>query len=257
MRSKDWKRNAMNLWWHCHGAWWWWASGVWEASELCPTLRVIPGSPLAFHRRWTSELPQVALTHQCASACVSPTAEVCTESAADGQECVKVCACMYDRVLQGTKGIWDNAFSVSRRTMWSGEGFPSRPLKHALFASAQPTALTRNTGSRARAPTARCACVFMLRDLNSPAFLQGYLIEAYFFWPPIAFPEAFMAAHHMLLWNNNKADLGAAAVVNGVEQSGRRIQERYHYIDELNSFPSHGKIRIDKQMLRGPQASTT
>lgn len=41
----------------------------------------------------------------------------------------------------------------------------------------------------------------------------------------------------MLLWNNNKADLRAAAVVNGVEQSNQRIQERYHYIDECNSFP--------------------
>lgn len=83
----------------------------------------------------------------------------------------------------------------------------------------------------------RCACVFILQDLNSPAFLQGYLIEAYFFWPPTAFLEAFMAAHHMLPWNNNKADLRAAAVVNGVEQSNQRIQERYLYIDECNSFP--------------------
>lgn len=92
--------------------WWWWASGVWEVSEFCPTLKAIPGSPLAFHRRWTSELPQVALTHQCASVCVSPTAEVCIESAADSQECVKVCACMCDRVLEAQR-VYETMLLVS------------------------------------------------------------------------------------------------------------------------------------------------
>lgn len=87
-------------------------AGVWEVSEFCPTLKVIPGSPMAFHRRWTSELPQVALTHQCASVCVSPTAKVCIESAADSQECVKVCACMCDRVLEAQR-VYETMLLVS------------------------------------------------------------------------------------------------------------------------------------------------
>lgn len=54
--------------------------------------------------------------------------------------CVPVWPC-----LTGTKGIWDNAFSVLRRTMWSSKGFPSHLLKHTtLVAYVQLTALTWN-----------------------------------------------------------------------------------------------------------------
>lgn len=163
MRSEDWKRNAMNLWWHCHGAWWW-ASGVWEVSDFCPTLKVIPGSPLAFHRRWTSELPQVALTHQCASVCVCVTHEggmhriCCWQPGMCQGVCVHVWPC-----LTGTKGIWDNAFSVLQRTMCSSKGFLSRLLKHTLLAYVQLTVLRWNMSLCACTNNALCMCIYVAR----------------------------------------------------------------------------------------------
>lgn len=72
--------------------------------------------------------------------------------------CVHVWPC-----LTGTKGIWDNAFSVLRRTMWSSKGFPSRLLKHTLLAYVQLTALTWNMSLWARTNNALCMCIYVAR----------------------------------------------------------------------------------------------
>lgn len=59
------------------------AGGSGNIPSWVPHSKLFLGLPFTFHRGWTAELPQVAFTRLCTYSvcvCVSPSAEVCTES---------------------------------------------------------------------------------------------------------------------------------------------------------------------------------
>ncbi len=88
--------------------------GVASHTRFCPTLEVIPGSPLHVPQRlncschrWLSHASAHSMC-VCVTHCRGMHRIWGTHRAVDSEECVKVCVC----VLQTQRGFFNNAFSV-------------------------------------------------------------------------------------------------------------------------------------------------
>ena len=125
----------------------------WQHTEFCPTLEVIPGSPLYVPQRLdrraaTGGFHTPPHTHTdtqtdsvcvCVCVCVSPNAEVCTESQrpTDLLTARNVARCVFYK----QHFFFNNAFSVLAGTMQTCQGYrflphPSHLVKHTLSLSA-------------------------------------------------------------------------------------------------------------------------